>query len=494
MSGRRILTGACAIALLTARPAFPVNGIAVSTRMSNSSANYNGGDIVRYDINNGDVVKETVLLDCKGGNQANAHSKGLSPTISKNGTMVAFYRFTPDSGWIVSVINIDGTRLRSLARIPNQSGYDGHGYMYWTAAGWIYYIQGGWQSAQAGNRHLWRVKESDPSTNQEVVTFAQPLWQWGISADGSRMIVRPSSDYNDGTGFHSAYLYLPPGNGQFSSTMHSMDGGGCGLAISPSGTEVTKLEGGSHSGIAIASWDHAIAGANPDRQFHAVLINNRILPGGRVPTRCGYYEFDTTITIYAGIGMDCNRWSSNSDKWMCLQMGWVCDPSGSGRYPVCGSNQVLFNWVDTVAINATRYKRVCTDNFGFGPNCDIDLPDSMYRRSDAGDFFVTAPSTDINADLRSLVAVGPSDAPRDMAKGNRRFSVERAGKIIRITIAGRGTFSVRISDIKGGIVAAGTIAGQGDFPLPTRIGLHNVNYITVTGGGCSRTETIIGIQ
>jgi hypothetical protein len=46
------------------------------------------------------------------------------------------------------------------------------------------------------------------------------------------------------------------------------------------------------------------------------------------------------VDTLAGGGTDANRWSCNSDKWICLCVGW------NGRNADGGSNQVLVNWVD----------------------------------------------------------------------------------------------------------------------------------------------------
>jgi hypothetical protein len=462
-------------ALLMSWSSRAVDGIAVSTQY-----NYNfwdrGGDLVRYDIKNGDVAKTTVIFNGAKGDVDKARSRARFPSINKTGTQVAFYRATNDSGWFVCVMNLDGTGLRNLARIPQI--YEARGYLYWNSDDWVYYIMGGDESNDEANHLFWRVKVNDITTNAQVVRFDYGLWQWGMSADGKRMVVRPSVDVNDGSCCASAYRYFPPGDGHFTAANRLLDGMGCGLGISPSGGWVMKLQGGSHSGVGISSWEHSFVNtANTDVGFHSFLINKLLLPSGRLPTRCTYYEVDTTVTLYAGMGMDCNRWSSNSDKWLCLQMGWVENSSGSGRYTFCGANQVLLNWVDSVSINTSRLRRSCMDNEGFGANCDVDLPDSMFRRSDAGDFWVSAPLSDVNTDLRALVS--HSCIPAAVRQRTGAFTVRLTAGGLYVNVTARGVFRMRITDVEGRFVVHRAIEGPASTWLSIPDVARGILHITL---------------
>jgi hypothetical protein len=484
------LRWALAFALLMPWAAHAVDGIAISTQYAYKDWD-RGGDLVRYDIKNGDVVKRTIIFDGAGGNVQKARSRARFPSINKQGTQVAFFRATNDSAWFVCVMNLDGTGLCNLARIP--STYSPRGYLYLTTDGWVYYTMGGDQTNDEGSHLLWRVNVNDPSTNQQVVRFDYGLWQFGMSADGKRMVLRPAVDVNDGSCCASAYRYIPPGDGHFTAANRLLDGMGCGLGISPSGTWVMKLQGGSHTGVGLSTWEHSFTStSNTDVGFHSFLINKWLLPSGRVTAHCGYYEVDTTITLYAGLGMDCNRWSSNSDKWLCLQMGWPEQSSGSGRYSYCGSNQVLFNWVDSIAIGTSQLRRSCMDSYGFGANCDVDLPDSMFRRSDAGDFFVTAPQADVNADLRALVS--HSGIPSSAVPGPGALSIRPSAEGMLVRIAVRGSFQVRILDVKGRLVARRAIEGPTAAWLAVPDAALGVRYITLANGANSWTVTTASVS
>jgi len=476
---KRLLSLIAAIACCVPSGTRAVDGIAVSTQYAYKDWD-RGGDLAKYDIKNGDVVKRTIIFDGAGGNVQKVRSRARFPSINKQGTQVAFFRATNDSAWFVSLMNLDGTGLRNLARVPQ--AYSPRGYLYLTTDGWVYYTMGGDQSNDEGSHQLWRVNVNDPSTNQQVVRFDYGLWQFGMSADGKRMVLRPAVDVNDGSCCASAYRYLPPGDGHFTSANRLLDGGGCGLGISPSGTWVMKLQGGSHTGVGLSTWEHSfINTSNTDVGFHSFLINKWLLPGGRVTAHCGYYEVDTTITLYAGLGMDCNRWSSNSDKWLCLQMGWVEQSSGSGRYSYCGSNQVLFNWVDSVAIGTSQLRRSCMDNYGFGANCDVDLPDSMFRRSDAGDFLVTAPLTDINADLRAQVS--HSGMPSATGRTPAAFSFHRMPAGMDVEISAAGPHAVTIVNPAGCVVRCWKGTSPSVYQAPTAGFARGMYFVKVSVRG-----------
>jgi len=424
--------------------AWAVDGIAVTSQLLRWHY-YNGGDIMRYDIKDNRIVKATKILNGAGGNESNARVRGRFPSINKTGSQAAFFRHTTDSSWFVSVMDLDGSNMRNLVRIPQTVGYDGKGYLYWAKDNWVYYIMGGDNSnTKEGNRHLWRVNVDNPAQNEEVVVFQYRLWQWGMSADATRMILRvgeaqgaPSLNYR---------YQVQPGNGSITSDMAIGYGVGCGCNMAPSGKWMAYLQGGSHTWMAIVSWENFTM-KNGDLGFSSEKINELVEPATQQTTHC----WSTNMTITAGYGMDSNRWSSNSDRWMCLQMGYPEQEGGSGRYSFCGSNQVLFNWVDSSAINVSQVPRSCIDNSGFGAGCDVDRPDSVSRLTHAGDFFVTAPLTDVNADLREYVTVMNRRSGMYLG-GNHPIAAigitRHASGAFRVNYAGAGA-DLKIVDIGG---------------------------------------------
>jgi len=135
--------------------------------------------------------------------------------------------------------------------------------------------------------------------------------------------------------------------------------GGCGNAISPSGKHVVFLTDAGHVGLRWHNWDGS---ATPN--------------GGMDSKSLSCIGFSCS-----GMGgMDRNRWSCNSDKWLCLCVGWV----PGGRFGKNGSNQVLYNWIDKKGICSSQSK-------------------SSSVQVDAGDFWVSS-LDDVNENLKQYVA------------------------------------------------------------------------------------------
>jgi hypothetical protein len=425
--------------------AVAVDGIAVSTQSALLWPTDPGGDIIRYDIKNSDVVAVRKLID--GGGGSNAANRGAFPALDFSGKRIAFYHFTA-GGKYVSVMNADGTGLRDLARIPDGTGYNAWGYLDWNRQGgseWIYYILGGDEFGNEGNKHLWRVNVDNPQLNAEVVKFQYYVWQWGMSADASRMILRICCD----AGMPGEmFKYILPGAGAITSSTKIDYGAGCGVALSPSGQWLMYLSGGSHTYMVIRNWDK-VGIDDPQIPFTAhPQINSWAVNSSAFKTHCAWYESTNGIDISLGFGMDCNRWSSNSDKWLCLHMGWLESESGSGRDGICGANQVVANWQDSIAVNVSKNPRACADNGQFAPTCDKNSPASEFRRNDAGDFIVTAPVTDVNQDLRQYLtnAVDHQMTGR-FAGGAIDWRVARG--TMEIILDGKGQHTVTIADAAG---------------------------------------------
>jgi hypothetical protein len=457
--------------LFCALPCFAANGIAVSTQInimqwgSNGEAT-DGGDIFRYDIANNQVTKTTMLINGGGGDAAKAKSRARFPAINIEGTKIAYFRITSDSGSFVSVMNIDGTGSRDLARIPSQSGYDGKGYLSWTREGtdeWVYYIMAGGNFANAGNKLLWRVNAADPTRNEQVAAFNFYLWQWGLSADGSRAFLRPSENQQTS----QLICYLMPGNGTLSQSMSVGYGAGCANGISPSGLYVMYLSGGTHTSLYVDDW------LNKDPNKHAMdptsdIINTWIVNGkSDLTTSCPDWG-----TVVAGMGMSCNRWSSNSDKWLCLCMGWP--DAGSGRFLMCGSNQVVCDWKDKTAIMTSANPRMCIDNALAG-NCDKNLAfvSGKFFQNDAGDFWC-ATVEDVNQDLRQYVNIRKNSP---VVRGAMPVAAYRADNRLVIDIQQRGSFRAIVRNCAGQTLFALSGTGPLRKAMPAGPGVYFVSVI-----------------
>jgi len=461
--------------------AVAVDGIAVSTQSALLWPTDPGGDIIRYDIKNSDVVAVRKLID--GGGGSNSANRGAFPALDFSGTHIAFYHYT-GNGKYVSVMNIDGTGLRDLARIPDGTGYNAWGYLDWSRQGgseWIYYILGGDEFGNEGNKHLWRVNVNDPQQNAEVVKFQFYVWQWGMTADASKMVLRICCD----AGMPGEmFKYILPGTGTITAATKIDYGAGCGIAVSPSGQWLMYLSDGTHAYMVIRNWDKT----NPDdpkMPFSAYpQINGWAVNSSAFKTHCAWYEYANGIDISLGFGMDCNRWSSNSDKWLCLHMGWLESQSGSGRDGICGANQVLVNWQDSIAVNVSKNPRACADNGVFAPTCDKDSPASEFRRNDAGDFIVTAPIADVNQDLRQYLT---NNLERRMTGRSAGGAIDWriAGGMMEIACGGEGRQTVAIADAAGRPVRI--VSGQTAISIPCGDLTPGVYVVRMSGPRTGRT-------
>jgi hypothetical protein len=192
------------------------------------------------------------------------------------------------------------------------------------------------------------------------------------------------------------FRYLMPGAGAIDVQMKVAYGAGCAAALSPSGLYLTYLEGGAHTSLLVDDWantdfsKHVLNGTSAD--VNAWAVNG--IAG--LTTLCPSWG-----TAVVGWGMTCNRWSCNSDKWLSLCMGWP--DGGSGRFTMCGSNQVLCNWKDKITVMASSNPRMCAAS-DQGANCDKNLPfvSGRFFQNDAGDFWCSTVA-DINEDLRAYM-------------------------------------------------------------------------------------------
>jgi hypothetical protein len=470
---------AFAVLALSALRAWAVDGVAVSTQTSQLWPSMPGGDIIRYDIRNNDVVSVKKLVD--GGGGTNAASRGKFPALELSAARVAFYHCT-NNGNFVAVINIDGTGLRDLARIPDGSGYNTEGYLDWPAGKWIYYQQGGDEQAVEGNKHLWRVNVDSPAQNEEVASFGYNIWQWGMSSNASRMILRLCC----GSMPCEMSKFALPSSGPVTSSMCFDPGVGCATALSPSGQWVCFCSGGLHIFMTVKSWDPS--GQSFDFKSYPD-INSWAVNASALTAHCSWYDYPQGIDIGLGFGMDCNRWSSNSDNWLSLCMGWLEDSVASGRYAFCGANQVVANWREKIALNVSKSPRACADKEGFSTGCDKNAPADQFRRNDAGDFIVTAPLSDINADLRQYVTgVFSADRPRTPPEA---AVWRQAGGEFRTVLPSEGLYQLSISDATGRVRWSCGSNGKRALGIPRTAIPPGIYLLTITHAGRGVSASVL---
>jgi hypothetical protein len=454
--------------------AHAVNGIAVSTQINLLWPTLTGGDIMRYTIRNNDVVSATKILDGGGGDASKATSCGRFPTFNLSGTQIAFMHAKP-TGNYVAVMDIDGKNIRDLAQIPTGSGNDNQTYLEWTSqsgVNWIYYMLGGGNSQKEGNKHLWRVNVDNPQQNQEVAVFPSAIWQFGMSIDASKIFARIADPQPQ------IVEYTLSNSGSLSSGVAVDYGQGCAVATSPSGKCICYASGGSHIYMIVKDWDKYKSSDPMDIGMNSYPdINNWAVNSSSLATHCVWSDVNGGIDVSLGLGTDCNRWSCNSDKWLCFFMGWPEGDGASGRYAFCGSNQVLINWQDHVAVNASKNARACAPA-EMSSGCDKDAGPAAYHRNDAGDFYVSGPSEDINADLRALTGPRPEGRGRDTRNtgGLPRFTP--AG--FSLDIADAGPYRVRILDCAGAVRAIRSGTGPGICAMPAVTPPAGIALVTLT--------------
>ncbi len=353
--------------LLSAPLLWAVDGIAVSRMVKEHEwpPSRWGGDIHRYKIVNDDVVEDKVIFS----------GFGRCASLNISATQVAFFR-AADSGDYISLVAVNGGAVSDLYKIPNQDGYNHKGYMDWPVGDWIYFNMG---QKSEGSKHLMRVNWINKKV-ESVLTFKSAIWQWQMSQDGKRMVI-----VVDDNGNYGVETYVLPGNGTINGSSS------CGAGISPSGDYITFLTDPNHLHISIQNFGRSESWGMNHSKINAGTVN---APELRV--QCPSFGGE----IRSSGGMDQNRWSSNSDNWICIATGWP----QIGRFGGCSMNQVLVNWKEEKSVMVSKNPRSC-DNKDNVAACKEHTPDH-FRLSESGDFIVSAPISDILPALRSTSLQG----------------------------------------------------------------------------------------
>jgi hypothetical protein len=287
-----------------------INGISVTTHWQGFNHTFFGGfgRIVRHDIKEGKSIHHETIIK----------SPARCPAIKTDGTHVAFI----NKGGHIMVARINGNDARKLADIP-----DDRGCIDWPEGDWIYFSHGGYSSEDSAHisRVNYRTKQS-----QHVATFIDPKrdnmlvrqWRWSISRDAKRLFTRVVDHQGDLMVYYGALfpVYLPEPESYPVRIAINVKGGkyhdagirGCQNSVSPSGDYALLGKKGSHETFTI-------------RKFR----------GGEIRTfNRKSLSLDKNLRIQA---FDRNRWSCNSDEWICLM-------AGSGFRACRYANQILFNW------------------------------------------------------------------------------------------------------------------------------------------------------
>ena len=329
-----------------AQVALAVDGIAI-TEYYKYAAPYGSKrhSIVRFDIQEGKTVKETILYD---------KSFVWWPAIDITGSRIAFWRlpgYVKDSSLVdmdgpihLSVMNLDGSRLTDILEFPNNKNAYSNLYVNWSQLEWIYYTKPELSNAARYlPSEIWKVKWSDPSTNTLVTKFSNHyILRMAISARGDRNVIwlmKPDlTDYILPYAFPTS---SDPGLSFKDLTERGRCMAGCNSYGSPGGRHMVHFNDGSHGRIFINAW----------KPGECLTIEER--PGELVSKWAGLQE-------EWGNRSKNPRWSCNSDKWICTSLGVK---------RALGGNQVLLNWVDSTAHASTK----------------MTIPGNIYATS--GDFY-----------------------------------------------------------------------------------------------------------
>ncbi|HUT99975.1 MAG TPA: PA14 domain-containing protein [Myxococcota bacterium] len=308
-----------------------VDGTSVTTHWDGKNDNIFGGygRIIRHDIRADQVVNRVVLYD-------DPFLPARNPVFSPDGLRIGFLR----RDGRVCVMSVDGGPVTVLSRALSH----GEACLDWPQGNWIYYTRGGF-SQPSGSKMLHRA-DATTGADEAVLTFSKDdgatecgTWRFGLAGNLRYLVVRSNDFPPEPYGRVTAVDILAEG-GRL-PLARSTDRWSCSAGIDPDG--LVFMDGHQdHQGIDILDFG-SLALLKSIRWEDALL-----------------WGPDTTET---GISHDRNSWSANSDRWICVHIGW-------GIRGATGANQMLVNWVDERRI-------VVTEN-----------TEGSYEFDCAGDFYV----------------------------------------------------------------------------------------------------------
>jgi hypothetical protein len=314
----------CLVLQIQARVAPTVSGIAVAGQYTYGAYNATG-KIMKYIITNGVTVSSSVLYA----------GPARYATLSSDGKKAAFFK----NNKTIAVMSISGgTAEEVLPATSPDALINDAGCLDWPTGDWLYFNKSS-QKNSTGSRGIWKV---NVVTRQvvKICTFDQDVWLFQTALDGKKFIIRTENQnpwYEEINKFQLSDNSI---NNNISLASGSSTGvnKGCGTCISPSGTYWSRLNDPSHKLIVFHPWDGPFVDAGYKRFSLGTLSSWADSP---------FINTDSTIGAVGG-GMNNNRWSCNSEKWVCVQSG--IDSRGSER----GGNQVLFNWVDSQVVRTSQ--------------------------------------------------------------------------------------------------------------------------------------------
>ena len=487
------------IGILSAGPAFAYNGkllngkaVSVNFRFGGfgfceSGANPWRGSIVLYTLQNSKVTRADTIYKKELGY---AHYAAFNLA----GTKIAFYRFgqAPSAtGACVSVnggksyismINPDGTGLTDLCELPALPAGAEIFPLDWPAGDWIYYTRphdaAHSYNGNNGSTVIWRVN-SVTKANELVCNFTDngsgieekcnSIRRFTLSDDGKFMGLMyvaggKGGCTSDVINNHENNIHpFPPANCAIAGT--AITGApGCNIAISPSGKIHGSYFAGAHDQLMLGA-----IGTGPGVSLpRGVWIDAPLYNPGCA--ECIMEGLAGSLTKwtgeFVGRGAELIRWSANSDKWVMQKIGNGAD--GHAGDNDNGSNQLLCNFVDSVAINISK-----------NPPPPRPYPAGyVFQNNDAGDVWVSDPGNNPNGDRYEDVQGRWHTAVDNAVVGSHSavspsqiyIAVEKdsalTNKTLQVTNIGVGTLNAVATQVTYGSGATGwltaTTSGSGN--------------------------------
>jgi hypothetical protein len=369
------------------------------------------GSIVLYTIQNSKVTGADTVYKKELGY---AHYAAFNLSATK----IAFYRFgqAPSAGGgcvsvnggksCISMINLDGTGLTDLCELPALPAKAEIFPLDWPAGDWIYYTRphDAAHSFQGdnGSTVIWRVN-SVTKVNELVCNFTDQgtgveemcnsIRRFTLSDDGKFMGCMYVAGGKGGCtadviNNHENNIHpFPPAKCAIVGTsIASADG--CNIAISPGGKIHGSYFAGRHDKLMLG----AIGGGPGVRIPSGVWIDAPLynLSCGTCVMEGLAGSLTKWTGEFVGRGAELIRWSANSDKWVMQKIGNGLD--GHAGDNDNGSNQVLCNFMDSVAINISKNPPPPV------PKPNTYPPGYVFQNNDAGDVWVSDPANNPNGD------------------------------------------------------------------------------------------------
>ncbi len=329
-----------------------VDGIAVSHAFRHSTCDYGLApesalnSISGYELNQPGTIIRSIIRDSKVERLDTIYKETFArfPVLNMHGNRIAFWRWDGrlhndsivdmDKNRYLSVMDANGDNVKDLATfsLPDGAGYrefDKINLIDWPHGDWIYY-------QKPMTYEIWKVDCNDPSSNTHVYTYEHPdfkrFWRWDLSGAGDRATLTANWTF----GYSNIIQPFPPEHPPLPNTDKAPGGKYaspccCNICVSPGGGYIAYFADVAHDRVFYHEW---VTPETDNPRWHRDFIHM-----DAIAERLGKESL--------GGGMGMMRFSANSDKWLCLWVGGYRHPGKSG------GNQVLFNWVDSTAIQVT---------------------------------------------------------------------------------------------------------------------------------------------